>query len=322
MASTNPTASTEKLVSPKHSGWSRKRKLIVGAVTAFVIVIALAVGLGVGLSRRHNSDDDSDSNTPITNTTDPDTNATMWKPAVGLTWQYVLKWPLNSTLPNNTQVWDIDLFDNSRATITGLQQNGAKVICYFSAGSYENWRSDKAKFHPDDLGAELNGWADERWLNVSSPNVRTVMLSRLDMAKQKGCNGVDPDNVDGYDNDNGLDLTKPQAVDYMKFLANAAHTRGLSIGLKNAGAIIPQVLPYMEWSVNEQCVQYNECDTYAAFIKAGKPVFHVEYPKGDKTNNNINVESSVQSRICGNAAAKNFSTIIKNMLLDTWKQSC
>ena len=32
-------------------------------------------------------------------------------------------------------------------------------------------------------------------------------------------------------------------------------------------------------SLNEQCHQYNECYTYAAFAAAGKPTFNAEYPK-------------------------------------------
>ena len=55
----------------------------------------------------------------------------------------------------------------------------------------------------------------------------------------------------------------------------------MTFGLKNAGAIITAVLPVVDFSVNEQCVQYNECATFQPFIAAGKPVFHIEYPAGD-----------------------------------------
>ena len=106
------------------------------------------------------------------------------------------------------------------------------------------------------------------------------MLARMDLAVEKSCDGVDPDNVDGYDNDNGLGLTQEDSVNYLEFLADAAaRHRNLSIGLKNAGAILPNVIDIMQWSVNEQCVQYDECDIFAPFIRQGKPVFHVRrYP--------------------------------------------
>ena len=36
----------------------------------------------------------------------------------------------------------------------------------------------------------------------------------------------------------------------------------------------------MKQTVNEQCHQYNECDTYAPFLNQNKPVFNFEYQLG------------------------------------------
>jgi hypothetical protein len=44
----------------------------------------------------------------------------------------------------------------------------------------------------------LDGWPGERWLRLGSENVRRIMKGRVELAGQKGCDGVDPDNVDGY----------------------------------------------------------------------------------------------------------------------------
>lgn len=71
----------------------------------------------------------------------------------------------------------------------------------------------KTKFKESDLGKPLDGWEDERWLNVKSQNVRKIMRARLDLAAQKNCDGVEPDNVDEYDNDNGLKLTERDAIE-------------------------------------------------------------------------------------------------------------
>lgn len=71
----------------------------------------------------------------------------------------------------------------------------------------------------------------------------------------KGCDGVDPDNVDGYDNDNGLGLTQASALDYINFLTDTAYMWDLSIGLKNAREIMPDIIDKMEWSVQEQCIR-------------------------------------------------------------------
>lgn len=245
-----------------------------------------------------------------------------WKPKSGLSWNLLLLNPLTSGQTNGTQVLDIDLFDNEAKVIRSIKNNGAKVICYFSAGSYEDWRKDAYKFTSKDLGSPLDGWPGEWWINVKSSNVRKIMRSRLDLAVKKGCDAVDPDNVDGYNNKNGLGLTKKDAINYLTFLTKEAHKRKLAIGLKNAGEIVPRLVNLMDFSVNEQCEQYNECKTFYPFIKKNKPVFHVEYPKGDQTNNNQNIPDDQKQEICNNASAKGFSTITKNINLDSWTEIC
>jgi endo-alpha-1,4-polygalactosaminidase (GH114 family) len=106
--------------------------------------------------------------------------------------------PSDTTTIPNVSIFDIDLFDTPADTIKHLHNMGKKVICYFSAGSYEDWRPDASEFTKEDLGRGLDGWPGEKWLNLESENVRRIMKSRVDLAKSKGCDGVDPDNVDGY----------------------------------------------------------------------------------------------------------------------------
>jgi len=35
---------------------------------------------------------------------------------------------------------------------------------------------------------------------------------------------------------------------------------------------IPDLVDVFDFAVNEQCVKYDECDVYAPFVRAGKPV--------------------------------------------------
>ncbi len=58
------------------------------------------------------------------------------------------------------------------------------------------------------------------------------MLRRLDLAVTKGCDGVEPDNMDGYANDSGFPLTAEDQLTFNRFIANEAHRRGLAVGLK------------------------------------------------------------------------------------------
>ncbi|KAL8764768.1 MAG: hypothetical protein Q9203_006908 [Teloschistes exilis] len=302
--------------SPKRS--SPHRITLVICILASITIIALAIGLGIGLNRRHTSNNvpDQAEETPATNQTSPtlrNRSSKIWQPTPGTTWQIELQDPLAN--PNlNVSVYDIDLFNNTAATVSTLHAQNKKVICYFSAGSYEDWSPDHDRFDKNTIGNPLKDWPGEWWLDTNSQNVKKIMSDRLDLAVQKGCDGVDPDNVDAYDNDNGLNLNVSDAVAYVSFLAMEARARNLSIGLKNAGTILPQIEPLMQWTVNEQCVEYDECELFGSFIEHGKPVFHIEYPESAPSISKQDVD-----KYCN---PKAFSTVLKKMNLDEWVYEC
>lgn len=239
-----------------------------------------------------------------------------WKPGVTTTWQWQLSGPLNTSY--NVAVYDIDLFDTSAQTIAQLKAQGRKVLCYFSAGSSENWRPDFASFNAADMGKPLDGWAGEKWLDTRSANVRAVMLSRLDLAVSKGCDGVEPDNVDGYTNGTGFPLTAATQLNYNKYLADAAHGRGLAIALKNDVDQLAQLEPWFDMAVNEQCNQYDECGGYSVFTSKNKPVFNAEYASKYKKNTN-----GARDKLCTKMTAAKIRTLVLPLdLNDAYRYSC
>jgi hypothetical protein len=183
---------------PAKRPWSLQRKLLIGSIV-FFIVLALALGLGLGLTLGNGDDGDDDDGPTLTPLPSPNTTLP-WIPKVNETWQIILSHPplVSDSVTPDVDIFDIDLFDTPTSTIKQLHRLGKKVICYFSAGSYESWRPDAKSFKDGDLGNNLDGWPGEKWLRLSSENVRGIMKNRLEMAKEKGCDGVDPDNVDGY----------------------------------------------------------------------------------------------------------------------------
>eukprot|EP01104_Vermistella_antarctica_P000804 TRINITY_DN10916_c0_g1_i1.p1 TRINITY_DN10916_c0_g1~~TRINITY_DN10916_c0_g1_i1.p1 ORF type:complete len:426 (-),score=126.14 TRINITY_DN10916_c0_g1_i1:134-1411(-) len=198
----------------------------------------------------------------------------------GNTWQWQLQGKIDTSY--DVTMYDIDLFDTDKETIDELHEAGRIVICYFSAGTFEDWRPDAAEFPAAALGAPLGDWEGENWLNIGDIDLlASIMEARLDMAVEKGCDGVEPDNVDGYQNDNGLDLTKSQQYAYNKWLAYQAHSRSLSIALKNALGLVKKLEPHFDWALNEECYQWDECTDLNPFIDNNKAVFQVEYPKAD-----------------------------------------
>lgn len=238
-----------------------------------------------------------------------------WVPHVGDTWQWQLQGPVNTGY--NVDVYDIDLFDSSTATIQGLHDAGRHVVCYFSAGSYEGWRPDADVFISADLGNTLDGWPGERWLDIRSTNVRDIMAARLDLAAQKGCDGVEPDNVDGYLNATGLPLTAADQLDYNRFLSQQAHLRNLAIALKNDVGQAAALVDDFDFTVNEECHTYDECGALSVFIQADKPVFNAEYDSHYVNN------ASARDSLCADALANSFSTLVLPLDLDdSYRYNC
>jgi hypothetical protein len=142
--------------------------------------------------------------------TTPLQSRTVAKFSPGVVWDVVYD-STNVTLDQlkvaNGTVIDIDLLD--RVAVDGNTDIAKlaeikQVICYFSAGSREDWRPDADDFAPSDYGKGLtNGedgaeWSGENWLNVRSNNVRAIIKRRIESAAEAGCHAVEPDSIDGY----------------------------------------------------------------------------------------------------------------------------
>ncbi|KAJ3498294.1 hypothetical protein NLG97_g1236 [Lecanicillium saksenae] len=319
---------------PTMATW--KKMTIAGVSLA--LIVGLSVGLGVGLTRhKGDGDDDGHKNNSSgisgVNGTNVDLNITgrpsRWTPKVGDSWQIVLKNTIRSDaeFSPDVAVWDFDAYENNKETIDKLHSLGKKVICYFSAGTWEKGRGDSDDFPPEDLGGTLPEWKDERWARISSQKVRDIMKKRIAVAASKGCDAIDPDNVDGFQNaENNLGLTAQDSIDYMHFLHDEANKYNMSVGLKNAGDIIDDVMSVVDFSVNEQCAANQkdpECETFHKFIDAGKPVFHIEYPPDDDAKTYPDDRrKAICSRQGVNKGSDKFSTVFKRMNLDGWVQFC
>jgi hypothetical protein len=230
-----------------------------------------------------------------------------WQPAVQSSWQIQLQGAIDTTF--SASVYDVDLFDTSRSVIDLLHAQGSKVVCYFSAGSWEDWRPDASRF-PAVVKGRSNGWPGEKWLDIRRLDILgSLMAARLDLAADKGCDGVDPDNVDGYTNRTGFPLTAAHQLKFNTWLATEAHARRMAVGLKNDLEQVAQLVASFDFAVNEQCFEYKECNLLLPFIQAGKPVFGIEY-------------SGNPSTFCPKANNMGFSTQKKSMSLGAKRTDC
>jgi hypothetical protein len=235
-------------------------------------------------------------------------SARPWVPAPGTTWQWQLSGRLDRSV--KAEMYDIDLFDTSAATVKSLHRRGRHVVCYLDAGTYEPGRPDAASFPAAVLGADVEGWPGERWLDIRRLDVLGPILKRrLDLCRRKGFDGVEPDNVDAYANDSGFSLSAADQLRFNRFVAAAAHARGLSVGLKNDLDQARALQPHFDWALSEQCFQYDECDALKPFARAGKAVFIAEYHLAPRT-------------FCARARAAGYVVIRKRLELDAWRQTC
>lgn len=232
----------------------------------------------------------------------------VWRPALETSWQWQLTGSIDLSL--NVQMYDVDLFQTDVATVSALHAREKKAVCYVSVGTFEPFRPDANRFPDSVKGSKLEDFPDERWLDIRQLDIlRPIIESRFDMCKQKGFDGVEPDNVDGYTNKTGFPLTAAHQLQFNRMVADIAHARGLSVGLKNDIDQISDLVGNFDWALNEQCFQYNECSGYRQFTAAGKAVFQVEYER-------------TPAQFCQQANTLNFNSLQKTYDLDAFRVAC
>ncbi len=228
-------------------------------------------------------------------------------PRPGTRWQWQLTDPVDIDV--GVPVYDVDGTYTDAGTVAALHAEGRRVICYVNAGAWEDFRPDDKAFPASVLGAG-DDWPGEKWLDIRQTGVlRPIMSARFAACRTKGFDAVEADLVDGYTNTTGFPLTAADQLRYDLMLADVAHGLGLSIGLKNDLDQVPQLVGVYDFSIDEQCFQYDECDRLLPFVRAGKAVFEVEYQLAN-------------AQFCARADAMRFSSMRKNVALDAARWAC
>jgi hypothetical protein len=157
------------------------------------------------------------------------------------------------------------------------------------------------------------GWQGERYLDIRRANwsmFAPVIWRRLDLARELGCDGVEPDQNNAIGNRPGFPITRADEKAWYLEVARQAHARGLSVGMKNGIEIIDDdLVRAFDWALNESCFLYDECGLLEPFRSAGKAIFVVEYsppPRG----------------YCKRAGELGFSALVKHEQLGAWRRTC
>lgn len=231
----------------------------------------------------------------------------LWIPLPGMSFQIQFSGELD--LDVEADVFELDAFDTESAVVQQLHQKGKYVICYINAGAVEDWRTDADLYSLDIVGKAYQGWPGENWLDIRDLEALAPILeARLDLCQSKGFDGVEFDNVDGYQNETGFDLTASDQLKFSRWLADAAHKRSLAAGLKNNPDQIGELEPWFDFLILESCYDQGWCDQAKPFVAAGKPVFVIEYSRIDK--------------YCSTASDSSKTLLQKKLELDAWRKTC
>jgi len=247
----------------------------------------------------------------MSETTSPTSENDWWRPPPGLSWQWQIgNDDIDTSIP--ADVYDIDLYVD-QAIIDKLHSQDRKVICYISVGSWEDWRPDQDQFPEEVLGNDYEGWPGERWLDIRKlGQLAPILRARFDLCKAKGFDAIEPDNMEIYTNKTGFPLTYEDQLNFARWLADEAHSRGLAIGQKNAPDMVKDVLELYDFAITEDAFYYHWAADMSPYIEAGKAVFAAEYTDlgGDF------------ERYCTQNKELDFSLILKQRELDAWLDTC
>ncbi|MDX6637432.1 MAG: hypothetical protein QOJ01_943 [Solirubrobacterales bacterium] len=222
-------------------------------------------------------------------------------------WQWQLQGKIDLSV--KASVYDIDM-DVGPGNVKRIHNRHAKAICYVDVGSWEPYRSDAGEFPKRIRGRRFPGFPQERWLDVRDlKTLKPIMRKRFETCAAKGFDAVEPDNEDGYQNNTGFHISSSDQLRYDTWVSNAIHKLGMAAGLKNDLGQVHQMLPYVDFEINEQCFQYNECGKLKPFIADGKPVYGAEY-------------ELPLSKFCSKSRKLGFSTIRKHYSLKAYRATC
>jgi hypothetical protein len=210
-------------------------------------------------------------------------------------------------------LYELDAFDADTAVIGWIHDRGGRAICYVNAGAWEDWRTDSGAFPADIVGLAYEGWPGERWLDIREWDaLAPILQSRVDLCVRKGFSGVEFDNVDGYQNDTGFDITAADQLAFNHRLAVFAHGRGLTVGLKNDPDQAAALAGEFDFSVVENCFSEGWCGQLQPFLADQKPVLAIEY----------GISEPLRGEFCRQAAEAGIHLIFKSIDLDAMRETC
>ena len=225
-----------------------------------------------------------------------------WQPKPGETknWDIQITAPFDFTTPRAMMI--VELFSSvpaattlsygdgstvavpagaNASAIATLAAAGAVVICRVGLGGAREGDPDYAKFPPAALSAmTLQDDPTAHFLDFAQRATwEDIAFERIDLAKQSGCDGIEPYLSDHEALDLGFTPDLELQRSWYTAVASAIHARTLSAGMRNGvtiGLIDSQVGNY-DWLLVERCGENGDCELVKPFRDARKATFALDY---------------------------------------------
>jgi hypothetical protein len=234
--------------------------------------------------------------------------AARWVPNAGVSWQWQLSGRIDLSV--SAHVFDLDVDETPKSLVRELHDRGRRAICYVDVGTWESYRSDADDFPPDLLGKVVDGWPDERWLDIRDiDRLAPILGARFDTCARKGFDALEPDWLNHYQEDTGFPITKADSIAFARWVAREAHTRGLSVAQKNAPGLTKDVSDVFDFAITEDCARYDECHRYRVYLQRGAAVLDAEYEQPRRA-------------FCRETERLGVSAIRKHLALGAWRRAC
>lgn len=174
----------------------------------------------------------------------------------------------------------VDPFDGE-IDIGAIKANNNQVACYISVGTCEAWRDDFDALKPSCSTDEWSNWEDEFGV-LDTSSALPLMKARIDTAGRLGCEWVELDNMDWYDDDEiGKGVDRAAAQEYVSALCS--HAQGLGMKCMAKSHVPNDSYAGGTWETSPGNETWPDLEEVQALLSDGKPAIFFHYTEKNCT---------------------------------------
>jgi hypothetical protein len=162
-------------------------------------------------------------------------------------------------------------------TIATLKARQTVVVCRVGLGGMWTTDPDASKFpEASRLVIDPKMPTEERILDLTDRGPwEDAALARIDLAKEIGCDAIEPYRIDHFGIN--VDLTLEEQIAWYAKVAEEVHERDLSVGMRNGSEIYDTQAASFDWAIIERCGEDDVCDMVRDVLELRKAVFALDY---------------------------------------------